>query len=261
MALRIRRVSPIGRQLPVYLSPQNLRRRPTSEDTLQPHLLAQQEHPILLGTPEFDGRLVRRAHFFDLEHRQLALVEQQESPTVRIARIGAFIFLVFVLHVQNVKLAVVILSDSRRDSYGSELISIVVAYDRPVDVRIGHACWRGAVQDNPVAATSAYDFGARAVRKLRQLGHSEAGSEAHGRPVLVGGVALVPALVGGGRVRDDEGARVALHGDAVVLGARVVDALVFGPGVAGRRVAFGHAGHFDVDARVEDDLFVGLADD
>lgn len=96
---------------------------------------------------------------------------------------------------------------------------------------------------------------------MGQLGHSETGSEAHRCAVLVGGVALVPALVGGGRVRDDEGARVGFHGDAVVLGARVVDALVFGPRVARCGVAFGHAGDFDVDARVEDDFFVGLADD
>ena len=73
-------------------------------------------------------------------------------------------------------------------------------------------------------------------------------------------IALVPALVGRRRIRNDERARIALHSDAIILRTRIIDALVLCPCVAGSGVAFGDAGHLDVDARVEDDFFVCLSD-
>ena len=76
---------------------------------------------------------------------------------------------------------------------------------------------------------------------------------------MIGGIALVPALVGRRRIRNDERARIALHSDAIILRTRIIDALVLCPCVLGMWVAFGHAWYFYVDARIKYDLFISLA--
>ena len=153
------------------------------------------------------------------------------------------------------------MSDSCGYSDRTELIAITVAHYGPVDVRIRHTGGRRTIENDPVTTTRSHYLGARRVGKLRQLGHSEPSGERERSAVLIRGIALVPALVGRRRIRNNERARIALHGDAIVLRARVVDALVFGPCVFGRWVAFAHARYLDVYARVEYDFFVCLTDD
>ena len=109
--------------------------------------------------------------FFDFQHCQLALIEKQKPPAVRIARIGALIFFVLVLHIENVQFAVVVLCYSGRHGYGAELISVVIADNRPVNVGIGHASGRRTIQNHPVATSGSYHFRSRRVGKLGELGH------------------------------------------------------------------------------------------
>ena len=260
LALRVGRVAAVGGQRAVDLAPEHLRCRPTAEYALEAHLLAEQEDAILLGAPQLDGRLVGRADLLDLEHGELALVEQQQAATVGVARVRPLVLLVLVLDVEYVELAVVVLGDARRHGDRAELVAIAVAHHRPVDVRIGHARRRRAVEYDPVAAARAHYLVARRVGKLRELGHAQARGERQRRAVLIGGVALVPALVGRRRSGEDERAGVALDRHAVVLRARIVDALVLRPRVLGRRVAARHTRHLDVDARIEYDLLVRLTD-
>ena len=153
---------------------------------------------------------------------------------------------------------IIILSNSCGHGDRAELIAITVAHHRPVNVRIGHTRRRRTVKHDRVASSRSHYFVARQIRKLRQLGHSETSRERESRAILIGRVALVPALVGCRRVCDDQRAGIAFNSYAIVLRTRVVDAFVFGPSVAGRRVAFRYAWYFDVDARIEYNLFISL---
>lgn len=111
-----------------------------------------------------------------------------------------------------------------------------------------------------ITSTGTNDLRPLHVRELRELSHTKPSGKRQGRPVLIGRITLVPALVSGCRVRDYKRARVRLERHSIVLGRRVVDTLVFGPCVAGWRVTFCYARNLDVDSWVEYDFFECLPD-
>jgi hypothetical protein len=96
---------------------------------------------------------------------------------------------------------------------------------------------------------------------LRQLGHPKSGCERQRRAVLICGIALIPTLISSGRIGDYQCTGVAFHSYAVVLRARVVNTLVFGPCVFGRWITFGYAWNFDIYSWIKYDFFVCLAYD
>lgn len=260
----------------VDFPPDHARRWQAAEDALQREFVAAKEDFVRLGRPQLDRTAVVR---IGLDH--LNLRERTATDDVQLARENVadeLLLLIFVFDVQKVQIAcnafrtlsdfvrrtdrsltVVILLNAWIGDEKAELIARVRII-RPVRFRVGHARRWLARNLQRITATHLNHLCLVVDGKGAQLSQSHANFARHRRAPHVRRIALVPALIDGLRLCEDQRARIAGHGHAIVLRARLVESTVSRPRVDRRRTAPGQARQFDVHTRVKDHFGIGFSD-